>query len=179
MKKCTFLIAIALGLSVAALAQPHPPEMPPAPKIPGLTVPDAFPNGCVDCHVQRPDMDVRLSTLMAQWTKGVRPELMEKAHAAAPAGMVLNGKHPVVSGALAGIPSQCLTCHAAGSKKAPEFRRLMHLIHLTGGEKNHYVTLFQAGCTHCHKLDAATGAWKIASGAEKPVTAASREVRGR
>ena len=43
----------------------------------------------------------------------------------------------------------------------------MHRIHLTGGDKNHYLTEFQGDCTNCHKLDQKTGAWSLGSGSEK------------
>jgi hypothetical protein len=48
-------------------------------QIPGLTSKDAYPNGCVDCHVVGKDADMRISTLMATWTKAVPAALTEKA----------------------------------------------------------------------------------------------------
>jgi hypothetical protein len=38
---------------------------------------------------------------------------------------------------------------------------------LTGGTNNVFVTTFKGDCTHCHKLDAKTGAWSMPSGAEQ------------
>ncbi len=72
-----------------------------------------------------------------------------------------------MSDALADVPRSCLECHGRDAREAPAFARLVHRIHLTGGERNHYLTLFQGECTHCHKLDATTGAWSLPSGAEK------------
>jgi hypothetical protein len=136
--------------------------------IPGLTAPDEYPRGCVDCHVNRPDlgMDVRLSTLMQTWQAGVKPEFLEKVQAAAPEGVTLKGRHPKVSLANAELPTGCLKCHSKTSKTAPPFSRMLHRIHLTGGEKSVYLTLFKGECTDCHKLDQATGSWSLGHGTE-------------
>jgi hypothetical protein len=116
-----------------------------------------------------PDMklDVRLSTLMGQWTEKVDPVLLAKAQAAAPQGLVLKGKHPNAAGSLKDVPARCLTCHSKASTTAPPFSRMLHRIHLTGGGENHFMTLFQGECTHCHKLDATSGGWTLPSGAER------------
>ena len=71
--------------------------------------------------------------------------------------MTLKGKHPSAEDSLEDIPNACLDCHDAGSKKAPPFGQLLHLVHLTGAN-NEFVTTFKGDCTHCHKLDAKTGA---------------------
>ena len=130
---------------------------------------DAYPNACIDCHVVYKDkgVDERFSVALKQWTTGkVDPGLLAKAKASAPAGLVLKGKHPAAEDSLEDIPGACLDCHSSGSKKAPPFSRLIHLIHLTGA-KNSYVTNFKSECMHCHKLDPQTGEWSLPSGAEK------------
>ena len=144
------------------------PAPPPARKIPGVDVPDALPRACVDCHVAIPErnLDTRLSTLMSGWTKEVPPALLAKATAASPSGMILKGKHPAAKSSLQNIPRGCVSCHGSASKKAPPFGRLMHRLHLIGGDDNRFMTLFQGECTNCHKLDATTGAWSIPSGPE-------------
>jgi hypothetical protein len=43
----------------------------------------------------------------------------------------------------------------------------MHLVHLTGGTDNVFVSTFKGDCTHCHKLDAKTGAWSLPSSPEQ------------
>jgi hypothetical protein len=156
------------GVPNRAESQHGKPEAPPpARKIPGITAEDPFPRACVDCHVRLPEMDVRISTLMAGWNDRVEPVLLAKAHGSAPQGLALAGRHPAVPEALANIPVACLDCHAEGSDTAPPFAGMMHAIHLTGGEENHFLTLFQGECTHCHKLDPKTGAWSMPSGAEQ------------
>jgi hypothetical protein len=144
--------------------------MPPARKIPGLTAPDTHPGGCVDCHINYVDMklDTRFGTLLKAWTKEVPPALVNHAKSAAPAGLVIKGRHPAVpEAALKSVPGSCLGCHGKTSRTAPPFSRLMHDVHLTGGDRNPFLTLFQGECTLCHKMDPASGAWTIPSGPEK------------
>ncbi|HSP89870.1 MAG TPA: hypothetical protein VLN08_03140 [Vicinamibacterales bacterium] len=156
----------------AALAQPPAgaPPMPPARKIPGITAPDTHPGACVDCHIVYKEMnlDARFSTLVKGWTTEVPPALLAHAKGAAPAGLTIKGKHPAVPAAgFKNIPGSCLACHGKTSKIAPPFNRMIHEVHLSGGDKNHFLTLFQGECTLCHKLDTKTGAWAIPSGPEK------------
>ena len=150
--------------SVGSAKTPPPPR-----QIPGLTSPDKFPQGCVDCHVNMPEqkMDVRLSTLMRQWQEGVEPALLAKLKQFAPSGMALKGKHPALAQGIGEAPKSCLICHSRNAKFAPPFARLLHGLHLVGGEKNHFLTLFQGECTHCHKLNTETGAWSVKSGKER------------
>jgi len=131
---------------------------------------DPFPRACVSCHVvdEAKSADHRLSTAMAQWTAGkVAPGLLAKSKASAPAGVTLKGKHPAAEDALDDIPGACLDCHDSGSKKAPPFSRLLHLVHLEGGAENVYVTAFKSECRNCHKLNPQTGEWSVPSGPEQ------------
>lgn len=145
------------------------PTPPPARPIPGITAADAHPNGCVDCHINMPNIavDARLSTSIRRWADTVDPKLLAKAQGTMAAGTTLKGKHPSVASLLKDIPAACITCHTPRSKVAPPFSRLMHVIHLTGGDENHFMTLFQGECTHCHKLNINTGEWSVPSGPEK------------
>lgn len=163
------LTAVLIFSPVCGMAEEGPMKLPPARQIPGLTAEDHFPNGCVDCHINMPErkQDERISTLMARWNKDAGPKLLKHAQAAAPAGVALKGKHPTATGSLKNIPAACMTCHGGRSKTAPPFATMLHAIHLSGGEENHFMTVFQGECTHCHKLNAGTGAWSTPSGAEK------------
>ena len=145
------------------------PPVPPTRMIPGITTEDSFPGGCVSCHLNYVDMnmDTRISTLMTRLTEKVEPRLLAKAQGATPTGVTLLGRHPEATESLGDIPSACLECHDRAASKAPDFSRMIHSIHLTGGDENHYLTLFQGECTHCHKLDASTGAWRTPSESEK------------
>lgn len=123
----------------------------------------------MDCHLNYTEakLDTRFSTLLEHWGGAVEAKLLAKARAAAPSGMGVQGKHPKVAAAIADIPARCLVCHGKNSKTSPPFARLLHSIHLVGGEENHFLTLFQGECTHCHKLDLATGQWRIPSAPER------------
>jgi hypothetical protein len=168
------LIVIALSISSAvfsAAGQDKPASAqapPPARKIPGITTDDAFPRGCVDCHTNHPELnlDSRISSLMKGWNDKVEPALLAKAQATAPNGVTLKGKHPVAAFALKNIPTGCLTCHSKKSTLAPPFAQMLHMIHLTGGEKNHFLSANQGECTHCHKLNPSTGLWSLPSAPE-------------
>jgi len=135
----------------------------------GLAAGDPFPKGCVSCHTvdKAKGADHRLSVALGQWTAGkIDAGLLAQSKASMPAGVALKGKHPAAEDSLDDIPNACLDCHDSGSKKAPPFSQLLHLVHLTGGTNNTFVTTFKGDCTHCHKLDAKTGAWSMPSGAE-------------
>lgn len=168
------LLVIALSISSAVFSavgqdKPKPAQTaPPARKIPGITTEDAFPRACVDCHTNHPEMnlDARISSLMKGWNDKVEPALLAKAQAAAPTGVTLKGKHPVAAFALKNIPAGCLTCHSKKSTLAPPFAQMLHRIHLTGGEENHFLTAYQGECTHCHKLNVSTGLWSMPSAPE-------------
>lgn len=160
-----FLVILSLGAPHLATAQEA--QTPALPTIPGITAADEFPAACVSCHVVLPDgMDVRLSTLMGQWQVQVDSILLATAQSAAPAGLRLEGRHPDAAGSLESIPIGCMACHGRNATRAPPFARLMHRIHLVGGEANHFLTLFRGECTYCHKLDAESGAWSIPTGPE-------------
>jgi mono/diheme cytochrome c family protein len=114
------------------------------------------------------NLDTRFGTLLKAWTTQVPAALLSRAKTSAPAGMVLKGKHPSIPAAgLKNIPGSCLACHGAASKVAPPFSRLLHAVHLAGGDQNPFLTMFKGECTLCHKLDAKTGAWSIPSGPER------------
>ena len=136
----------------------------------GLAAVDPYPNGCVSCHVLDKDksVDTRLSVGLKEWTAGkIEPGLLAKSKASSPTGLTLKGKHPAAEDSLEDIPGACLDCHDSGSKKAPPFSRLLHLVHLSGGVNNTYVTTFKSDCMHCHKLNTKTGEWSMPSGPEK------------
>jgi hypothetical protein len=137
--------------------------------IPGITTPDRTPNACVNCHKNYPEMkkDFRLTVILAEWRNGTDPDILEKARACAPEGVTLKGKHPDVSSLIKIIPNDCLMCHSRNSSSAPPFAKLLHAIHLTGGEKNGFLARANGTCTSCHKLDQKTGTWGLGSGEEK------------
>jgi hypothetical protein len=174
MNKGAILFVLAIGssfLTFTARAQIEEKSAPQTPmrSIPAITSVDRFPHGCVDCHINYPEMkmDTRISTIMKQWNNEVDPKLLAKVRASASSEIVLKGKHPIVADALKDIPAGCLKCHSKESKEAPPMSQMLHLIHLSGGEENHFLSLFQGECTHCHKLNLSTGRWSMPSGPEQ------------
>jgi hypothetical protein len=161
------LMLVLLGIDApTAVAAPQP-----ARKIPGINVADVYPQGCVDCHVAKPSgstVDARLSLQLKAWTSGkVDAALLARVQGSAPPSLKLKGKHPAADDSLEDIPAACTECHTDDSKKAPPLAAMVHRIHLTGGEQNKFMTTYQGECTHCHKLNAATGVWSVPSAAEK------------
>ena len=166
------LFGVAFGMLLSNINQlkaTEPEATPPLRDIPGITTDDIFPSGCVSCHLNFIDrnMDTRISTSLTNWTEKVEPKLLEKAQAATPKEIVLTGKHPSAAESLENIPKACIECHNNMPLDAPAFSKMVHLIHLTGGKDNHYLTIFQGECTHCHKFNPNTGTWFLPSGTEK------------
>lgn len=172
MKTPTLVAGIACAALLAAVAPLRAQEhgsLPPPRSIPGITADDPHPGGCVDCHVADPsrNLDVRFSTLFRLWKESPDPEFLARMQPLAPAGVTLTGAHPTSAATVSNIPKSCLMCHARDSEKAPPLDRMVHTIHLQGGATNVFLTVYQGECTHCHKLDAATGEWRMPSGPEK------------
>lgn len=160
------LLAVAMGVPSDGVD-----PAPPAPRaIPGLTAPDPYPRGCVDCHVvlAQEKMDVRLSTVIGRWQTQVEPEVLARLQALSLSARPLTGKHPKVKVSGVEIPTSCMKCHTESSKLAPPFGPLIHGLHLLGGEKNHFLTMFGGECTSCHKLDPQTATWQLGTGIEGP-----------
>ncbi len=173
LKKLKFsLLVVVLMLILATSYKANAEEQPatPSPRyIPGITAEDMFPSGCVSCHLNFIDrnMDTRISTSLTKWAEKIEPKLIKIAQAASSDGVVLAGKHPPAAASLEDIPKACIECHSSMTQDAPVFSQMIHLIHLTGGQENHYIAIFQGECTHCHKFNPNTGKWSLPSGAEK------------
>lgn len=163
------VVLLVFYLAISSVQAAEAPGTPPLRDIPGITSEDIFPKACVSCHLNFTDrnMDTRLSTLLTQWTVKVEPSLLATAQKAAPPYVTLTGKHPAVQQALTNIPAACIDCHRRPSANAPSFGRMIHLLHLNGGEENHYMILFQGECTFCHKYNPETGSWSIPSDREE------------
>ena len=119
---------------------------------------DAFPGGCVDCHVK----EGRLSTLLGRWNGKPEPKALAAMQAFVPKGITLKGRHPTVP--LKDVPASCMKCHSA--KSIPPLAPLLHGVHLAKNGSM-FLTKFGGECTHCHKLNAATATWANPSGPEK------------
>lgn len=132
---------------------------------PDLDPGDHFPRGCVDCHVVLPadQRDVRLSTIMKKLSEQVDQRLMDRVANLVQGKSTLKGQHPTLRDSSLNIPADCLNCHRTGSNVAPSFADMMHVIHLSGGNDNHYLSLFQGNCRLCHKFNPQSGTFMVPS----------------
>ena len=144
----TRILLLSLLVAVTASAEP-------ARKIPGITVKDVYPHGCVDCHTGKAGMPATIAKIVTS------PAAASRAKAFV-GTFTLKGKHPPIVDSVKEIPAQCMKCHTATGKIAPAFAPMIHGVHLTGGDANPFLTTFGGECTHCHKFNSATGQWSMA-----------------
>jgi len=146
---------------------------PPLRAIPGITSDDQFPTACVGCHVNYEDMnlDARLSTVMARWSKRVDAEYLQIAQSLVGPNIILTGVHPKVDVAHQYIPAVCLNCHERRADNPMPLVPFLHKVHLNAEGKAVFLSIFQGECTHCHKLDKATGQWSVPNAAEEETAA--------
>lgn len=165
--KTTFsiLFSVVIAFAMITIAQSDEPTLR---KIPGITDKDANPNGCVSCHKNYPEMkaDFRLSKIFTEWAEKVPDAMMAKFQAIAPDGIQLKGKHPYKVKEDDNVPEVCFKCHGKSMKTAFPMQALLHTIHLTGEKNNHFLTMYNGDCTHCHKFDQKSGFMKIVSAKE-------------
>lgn len=177
-----FVICVCLFFCVAVIMAEDKTQTqakPTVPDIPGLTINDDHPNGCVDCHKNYPEykMDVRFSTLIKKWAKdGADKELVEIAKATKPKNIEITGKHPDISELIkekgTKVPTVCLGCHSKSSDVASSFSKMIHLVHLTTeknftGDENHFLMNYKGFCTNCHAMDKETGRISLKTGSEQ------------
>ena len=111
------------------------------PFLPGVTVKDEHPNGCVDCHkVAGEGRDYRLNVELAK----------------------LSG-HPKIDGIVKKLPDDCLMCHKQGAKAGP-MGLITHKDHYRNPGENSFIKFYQGACLSCHSLDPATGRMAMKSG---------------
>jgi hypothetical protein len=139
-KALTILLAVAgvagavLVLMAADNAKPY---------LPGITVTDDHPNGCVDCHKNQGEgKDYRLNVSLAQ-VKG----------------------HPKIDAIVKKLPQDCMMCHKEGGKVAA-LNLMLHKAHYEKAGESAFIQFYQGACLNCHKLDAASGKMSIKSGAK-------------
>jgi hypothetical protein len=115
----------------------------PKPFLPGLTVTDEHPNGCIDCHSnQGAGKDYRLNFSLAK----------------------LQG-HPKIDAIVKQLPEGCMVCHKEGGKVSA-LSIMLHKAHYEKGAENPFVQVYQGACLNCHKLDAASGKLTVKSSAK-------------
>lgn len=132
---------IALAMSVAATAAlavatlwSMPAGADPAA---GLTGPNPFAQGCVDCH-GKDDVDTIGALLSAM-------------------------KHRNVDERTSTVPADCQSCHNDDGDYTP-LSEAVHLVHFEDPANNPFVTKFGGNCMHCHAVDTNTGVISVKSG---------------
>ena len=130
------IVLVFAGAVVLAWAQAGPPA-----RLPGVTVEDAHPNGCVSCHAVAGDgADHRLNVGMKE----------------------LSG-HPPIDAIVKTLPQDCGMCHRP-NVPAGELSQVLHLSHYQTPAENIFVTIYKGQCLECHTVNTATGAMGIKQG---------------
>jgi hypothetical protein len=144
MKRVNKLVLfLLLAAAVAAGTLVLMGQAKPKPFLPGITVTDEHPNGCVDCHKNEgAGKDYRLNVSLAK----------------------IEG-HPKIDAIVKTVPDNCLICHKEGGKVSP-LNLMLHKVHYAKGAENPFVQFYQGACLNCHKLDAATGQMMAKSAAK-------------
>lgn len=107
----------------------------------GITVEDAHPNGCVDCHSQQSD--------------GHHDRIDIVVNAIA--------DHPNITPIVKKVPEDCAMCHRPGVA-AGALNTQVHRIHYENPGENHFIADYNGECLACHALNTATGEMTVKSG---------------
>ncbi len=111
------------------------------PLLPGILDKDAYPNGCVDCHVKEADaVPAKLNLTLAKLQK-----------------------HPKVDAIIKVVPTSCTVCHKEGAKMGTLFS-VVHQAHFAKKADSQFIKLYNGSCLNCHTMDLATGLVSIKSG---------------
>jgi cytochrome c553 len=103
----------------------------------GLTGPNPYAQGCVDCHGKN-DVETIGELLSAM-------------------------KHRNVDERTSNVPGDCASCHNDDGDYTP-LAEAIHLVHFEDPAKNPFVTKFGGNCMHCHAVDTKTGIISVKSG---------------
>ena len=127
------VVLIAGGAMVLSWADSHA-------QLPGITVEDTHPNGCIDCHKETDDGDYRLSTSLKE----------------------LSG-HPDISMIVKTLPNDCAMCH---KPKAPAgaLNTITHQFHYENPGENNFIKDYAGACLSCHALNTESGEMSVKSG---------------
>ena len=106
----------------------------------GITVEDAHPNACVDCHSDAGDTDYRLNVSLKE----------------------IEG-HPDITNIVRNLPNDCAMCHKENAP-AGALNIIVHKAHYSNPDENHFVTGYAGECLACHALNTETGEMSNKSG---------------
>ena len=108
--------------------------------LPGVTVSDDFPNGCVDCHSGESGGEDTLNELMSD----------------------LEG-HPNVEKIMKQLPTDCYMCHKENMPAGP-INYATHLSHYGDPDESDFINEYDGACLNCHSIDLDTGEIIVKSG---------------
>ena len=111
------------------------------PSLPGLTVADQYPKGCVDCHKAFGGKDFRLNRGLA----------------------AIEGHDDMGDDVIRNVPQDCMKCHTDGGDAEP-LGDSLHRIHFGNPDKNVFVVHQQGNCLYCHHINPESGEMTIKSG---------------
>jgi hypothetical protein len=139
--KAVYFLALVAAVAAGSLALMGQAKA--KPFLPGITVADEHPNGCVDCHSdQGQGKDYRLNVSLAK----------------------IQG-HPKIDAIVKQVPQGCMICHKEAGKAGP-LSIVLHKAHYEKGADSPFVQFYQGACLNCHKLDTASGKLTLKSGAK-------------
>jgi hypothetical protein len=123
-------LACALLLATAAFAAD-----PPKAYLPGLTVDDEAPNGCVSCHKGQRNLKAMLDAL----------------------------DHRDMGDKIKVVPDDCKACHE-DDDELEALGAVSHSMHYARGSKSDFVLKHGGSCLNCHALSTGTGEVTVKSG---------------
>lgn len=110
------------------------------PALPGVTVTDKYPNGCVDCHKSLGDKDYRLKMGLAK----------------------IEG-HTEMDTIVKNVPQDCMKCHKADSSTG-YLGDIVHRDHYRNPSKNVFIIVYKGDCLNCHGIDPESGKTTLKDG---------------
>lgn len=111
------------------------------PFLPGVTVADEHPNGCVNCHTLAGEGgDYRLNVELAN----------------------VEG-HPKIDAIVKTVPNDCLMCHKQGTTAGP-LNLITHRDHYRNPNDNAFIRVYQGACLNCHRVNPGSGVMTVKSG---------------
>ena len=131
----TLILLAALRMTVSfAVADNNKPSLP------GVTVTDKHPNGCVDCHKAFGDKDYRLKMGLAK----------------------IEG-HTEMDTIVKNLPQDCMKCHKADSSTG-YLGDIAHRDHYGNPSKNVFIIVYKGDCLNCHGIDPESGKTTLKDG---------------
>jgi len=103
--------------------------------LPGITLNDPNPEGCVSCHKGEMSLKTKLAAL----------------------------KHRNIDGKVNVVPDDCKSCHTE-EEGLESMSAISHSMHYASLSSSEFVTKHQGSCLHCHALATGSGEVKVKSG---------------